>query len=194
MGYPYFWKHPYTPRLEATSGTIVFTMQRCAKPLFEASGWLVLTHSRLLRANLDTTRYINNHGHNITYTSGDFDPSPGNVKPYVFHGFSGQWERQTKWQTICKSKENHIPIKIHPDGQRPPTCLRRLWCPVQSSVCLFVPDQKGKQKDAVVVGLSPCPVTVTTRIITCLVGNPYKPSFATVTGKGDNPRYYCQVS
>ena len=30
---------------------------------------------------------------------------------------------------------------------------------------------------------------VTTRIITFLVGNPYKPSFATITGKGDNPIY-----
>ena len=38
-------------------------------------------------------------------------------------------------------------------------------------------------------GLSPLPVTVTTRIITFLVGNPYKPSFVTVTGRGDNPRY-----
>ena len=37
--------------------------------------------------------------------------------------------------------------------------------------------------------LSPFPVTVTTRIIPFLVGNPYKPSFATVTGKGDNPSY-----
>ena len=36
---------------------------------------------------------------------------------------------------------------------------------------------------------SPFPVIVTTRIISCLVGNPYKPSFATITGKGDNPRY-----
>ena len=39
------------------------------------------------------------------------------------------------------------------------------------------------------VGLSPLPVTVTTRIITFLVGDPYKPSFATVTGRGDNPNY-----
>ena len=39
------------------------------------------------------------------------------------------------------------------------------------------------------VGLSPLPVTVTTRIITFLVGDPYKPSFATVTGRGDNPSY-----
>ena len=38
------------------------------------------------------------------------------------------------------------------------------------------------------LGLSPCPVTVTTRIITFLVGNPYKHSFVTVTGRGgDNP-------
>ena len=31
---------------------------------------------------------------------------------------------------------------------------------------------------------------VTTRTITFLVGDPYKLSFATVTGKGDNPRYW----
>ena len=31
---------------------------------------------------------------------------------------------------------------------------------------------------------TPHPVTVTTRIITYLVGNPYKPSFATVTVTG----------
>ena len=37
-------------------------------------------------------------------------------------------------------------------------------------------------------GLPPHPVTVTTRIITFLVGDPYKPSFATVTGRGDKPR------
>ncbi len=36
---------------------------------------------------------------------------------------------------------------------------------------------------------TPHPVTVTTRSITCLVGNPYKPSFATVTGWGVYPRY-----
>ena len=35
----------------------------------------------------------------------------------------------------------------------------------------------------------PHPVTVTTRIITFLVGNPYKPSFATVTGWGVDPKY-----
>ena len=36
---------------------------------------------------------------------------------------------------------------------------------------------------------TPHPVTVTTRIITFLVGNPYKPSFATVTGWGVDPMY-----
>ena len=36
---------------------------------------------------------------------------------------------------------------------------------------------------------TPLPVTVTTRIITFLVGDPYKPSFATVTGWGVDPRY-----
>ena len=36
---------------------------------------------------------------------------------------------------------------------------------------------------------TPHPVTVTTRIITFLVGNPYKPSFATVTGPGVDPIY-----
>ncbi len=35
---------------------------------------------------------------------------------------------------------------------------------------------------------TPHPVTVTTRIITFLVGNPYKPSLATVTGWGVDPR------
>ena len=39
------------------------------------------------------------------------------------------------------------------------------------------------------IGLSPFPVIVTTRIITFLVGDSYKPSFATITGKGDNPSY-----
>ena len=41
----------------------------------------------------------------------------------------------------------------------------------------------------VYIGLSPCPVTVTTRIIIFLVGDPCEPSFATVTVRGDNPSY-----
>ena len=34
------------------------------------------------------------------------------------------------------------------------------------------------------IGCSPLQATLTTRIITCLVGNPSKPSFATATGRG----------
>ena len=39
------------------------------------------------------------------------------------------------------------------------------------------------------LGCGPLTVTVTTRIITFLVGDSYKPSFPTITGKGDNPKY-----
>ena len=39
------------------------------------------------------------------------------------------------------------------------------------------------------LGVAPLTVTVTTRIITFLVGNPYKPSFPTVTGRGPHPSY-----
>ena len=39
------------------------------------------------------------------------------------------------------------------------------------------------------IGCGPLPVAVTARIITFLVGNPYKPLFATVTGKGPHPSY-----
>ncbi len=55
-----------------------------------------------------------------------------------------------------------------------------------------------KGTNTIYLGLSPLPVTVTTRIITFLVGDPYKPSFAAVTGRGDNPIYiyilYCQMT
>ena len=39
---------------------------------------------------------------------------------------------------------------------------------------------------------TPHPVTVTTRIITFLIGNPYKPSFVTVTGWGVDLMYEYQ--
>ena len=45
----------------------------------------------------------------------------------------------------------------------------------------------------VYIGCGPLTVTVTTRIITFLVGDPYKPSFATVTGKGPPPRYTLKI-
>ena len=42
----------------------------------------------------------------------------------------------------------------------------------------------------VFIGLSPCPVTVTTRIILFFVGDPEEKNiFTTSTGRGNNPRY-----
>ena len=38
-------------------------------------------------------------------------------------------------------------------------------------------------------GCGPLTVTVTTKIITFLIGNPYKPSFTTVTVRGPHPNY-----
>ena len=43
------------------------------------------------------------------------------------------------------------------------------------------------------IGCGPLTVTVTTRIITFLVGDPYKPSFPTVTVRGPYPIYTFQV-
>ena len=52
---------------------------------------------------------------------------------------------------------------------------------------------EGRGSEAgIYFGTTPHPVTVTTRIITFLIGNPYKPSFATVTGWGVDPRYTLQ--
>ena len=57
-----------------------------------------------------------------------------------------------------------------------------------ANIRLMVQKSGDHPVDMVNIGLSPLPVTVTTKIITFLVGDPYKPSFATVTGRGDNPR------
>ena len=43
------------------------------------------------------------------------------------------------------------------------------------------------------LGCPPIPVTVTTRITMFLVGDPYKPSFATFTGRGDNSSWWFQT-
>ena len=53
---------------------------------------------------------------------------------------------------------------------------------IHRNICLHLAD-----KIVVYLGSTPHPVTVTTRIITCLIGNPYKPSFVTVTGWGVDP-------
>ena len=44
------------------------------------------------------------------------------------------------------------------------------------------------------IGTTPHPVTVTTRIISFLVGNPYKPSFVTVTEWGVNQNHTYIIS
>ena len=44
------------------------------------------------------------------------------------------------------------------------------------------------------LGCPPAQYQSPPRITTFLLGNPYKPSFATVTGRGDNPRYmFCPL-
>ena len=53
---------------------------------------------------------------------------------------------------------------------------------------------KNQENHRISLGVAPLPVTVTTRIITFLVGDPYKPSFPTVTGRGPYPRKSIQTS
>ena len=48
----------------------------------------------------------------------------------------------------------------------------------------FFHDFWGGDFFSIYFGLSPFPVIVTTRIITFLVGNPYKPSFPLLLGRG----------
>ncbi len=81
--------------------------------------------------------------------------------------------KMTSWKTQKSSSLPHL--RLHD------SCLETLkvflgWFLVLPSASL--------------IGLSPFPVSVTTRIITFLVGDPYKPSFATVTGRGDNPNHW----
>ena len=47
----------------------------------------------------------------------------------------------------------------------------------------------GDPSASIYLRSTPHPVTVTTRIITFLVGNPHKPLFVTVTGWGLDPKY-----
>ena len=71
------------------------------------------------------------------------------------------------------------------DGLKLPTrFLTR--CPVAHSINTNIEGKKSSDFPWVV----PCPVTVTTRTIIFLVGDPYKPSFATVTGQGGQPKVF----
>ena len=63
--------------------------------------------------------------------------------------------------------------------------------------CLYVTLARGfsglHRQYRLYIGYGPLTVTVTTWIIPFLVGNPYKPSFATVTGWGVDPSYINEV-
>ncbi len=50
-------------------------------------------------------------------------------------------------------------------------------------------NNRNAKETTVCLGCGPLPVTVTTRIITFLIGNPYNPSFTTVTVRGPYPKY-----
>ena len=78
------------------------------------------------------------------------------------------------------------------------------WLPYMSAIWFnfrarYWRESGGPQSDWWVVqidlyiGLPPFAVIVTTRIFTFFVGDPYKPSFATITGKGDNPTYTFKI-
>ncbi len=60
---------------------------------------------------------------------------------------------------------------------------------VRARVMHFTLGRNSIKTCGVWLGLSPFAVIVTTRISTFLVGDPNRPSFATTTGKGDNPNY-----
>ncbi len=66
---------------------------------------------------------------------------------------------------------------------------RIFLCNVPSSVSFLALELKKGEDDEQIqhnlyIGLSPLPVRVTTRIVTFLVGNPYKPSFPLLLGGG----------
>ena len=81
----------------------------------------------------------------------------------------------------------------HPSAPTPSDCRARL---LQGSKS-FLPTSNSTNKistaKCVLVGCGPLPVTVTTRISPFLVGNPYKPSFVTVTGWGVDRMYWKQT-
>ena len=49
--------------------------------------------------------------------------------------------------------------------------------------------EREMEVEWIFIGCGPLTVTVTTRIITFLIGNPYNPSFTTVTVRGPYPNY-----
>ena len=71
------------------------------------------------------------------------------------------------------------------EGCKVAACVTR--SPVTKNTYLHFP---GHGETRIHLGLSPCPGCQSPPgLFHFLVGNPYKPSFVTVTGRGDNPRY-----
>ena len=91
--------------------------------------------------------------------------------------------------SLCSLKEGEDPT--------PTTQQRMAWARRGNSVSLEMTScfsRRFFQKNLAAHDVSTIPwvvpptrIPVTTRIITFLVGNPYKASFATITGRGDNP-------
>ena len=97
-----------------------------------------------------------------------------------FGGVNHFWETSHKFPDAIHSGLPHVG-----KGQCPPSFERVGEGSVWRKGGNFL-ESFGAFTNSIYLGLSPCPVTVTTRIVE---GDPYKPSFATVTGRGDNPKY-----
>ena len=88
-------------------------------------------------------------------------------------------------------KQRHMSIKNHPAGH----CLGSKdvkECQNPSAIARKRVGNKCRGRKGhlsqINLGTTPHPVTVTTRTITFLIGNPFKPSFVTVTGWGVHRR------
>ena len=92
----------------------------------------------------------------------------GSLSHYIFKGFLTSQVVQDFFQIL-----KHVVPQIHPLHPSSSTLPEEKW-----TLCRKNPGQKSS------FGLSPLPVRVTTRIITFLVGNPYKPSFPLLLGGG----------
>ena len=102
-----------------------------------------------------------------------------NVGKYTIHGSSGYrcWY-VFFWGTFDSTCFRvKTPLPFHPSRMHP---SRIGW----SWRCI------GVIPKGFVLGCGPLTVTVTTRIITFFVGDPYKPSFTTVTVRGPYPRLF----
>ena len=85
-------------------------------------------------------------------------------------------------------KVNRVRVENWPPSIISSSCGNSPWSSREreSEVDIFV----VKSKCEWYIGLSPWPVTVATKIIICLVEDAYKPLFATVTRRGEQPKWY----